>query len=109
MLRPAELWGDKWLGFYASAVVQLLSCVRLFVTPQTAAHQASLSSTVSQSLLKFMSVESMMPSNHLILCSPLFLLPSVFPSIRVFASKFVLICYTAVESYYFYFVHWFLI
>ena len=70
MLRPAELWGDKWLGFYASAVVQLLSCVRLFVTPQTAAHQASLSSTVSQSLLKFMSVESMMPSNHLILCRP---------------------------------------
>ena len=82
MLRPAELWGDKWLGFYASAVVQLLSCVRLFVTPQTAAHQASLSSTVSQSLLKLMSIESVMPSNHLILCHLLLLLPSIFPNIR---------------------------
>ena len=58
-----------------------------FVTPWTAAHQASLSFTVSQSLLKHMSTKSMMPSNHLILCYPLLLLPSVFPSIRVFSSE----------------------
>ena len=64
-------------------VVQLLSCVQLFVTPWTAAHQASLSFTVSRSLLKLMFTESMMPSNHLILCCPLLLLPSIFPSIRV--------------------------
>ena len=65
-------------------VVQLLSHVRLFATPWTAAHQASLFFTISQSLLKLMSIESVMPSNHLILCYPLFLLPSIFPSIRVF-------------------------
>ena len=64
--------------------VQLLSHVLLFVTPWTAAHQASLSFTNSQSLLKLMSIESVMPSNHLILCRPLLLLPSIFPSIRVF-------------------------
>ena len=67
--------------------VQLLSCVRLFVTPWTAAHQASLSITHSQSLLKLMSIESVMPSNHLILCCPHLLLPSVFPSIRVFSNE----------------------
>ena len=66
------------------AVVQLLSRVRLFVTPRTAACQASLSITISQSLLKLMSIESVMPSNHLILCHPLLLLPSIFPVIRVF-------------------------
>ena len=60
-------------------VVQLLSCVQLFVTPRTAACQASLSITISQSLLKLISIESMMPSNHLILGLPLFLLPSIFP------------------------------
>ena len=64
--------------------VQSLSHVRLFVTPWTAAHQASLSFTISWSLLKLMSVESMMPSNHLVLCHPLLLLPSVFPSISLF-------------------------
>ena len=67
-------------------VVQLLSCIWLFVTPWTAAHQASLSFTISQSLLKLMYMESMMPSNHLILCCSL-LLPSIFPSIRVFSSE----------------------
>ena len=67
-----------------SVVVQLVSCVWLFVTPWTTAHQAPLSSTVSWSLVKFMFIESLMPSNHLILCSPLLLLPSVFPSIRSF-------------------------
>ena len=66
------------------------SCVRLFVTPWTAAHQVSLSITNSWSLLKLMSIESVMASNHFILCCPLFLLPSVFPSIRVFSNESVL-------------------
>ena len=70
--------------------VQLLSCVRLFVTPWTAPRQASLSITNSWSLLKPMSVESVMPSNHLIFCRPLLLLPSTFPSIRVFSNESVL-------------------
>ena len=65
-------------------VVQSLSCVLLFVTTWTAARQASLSFIISQSLLKFMSTESMMPSNHLILCCPLLLLPSIFLSISPF-------------------------
>ena len=70
--------------------VQLLSRVWLFATPWTAAHQASLSITNSQSLLKLMSIESMMPSNHLILCCPLLLPPSIFPSIRVFSNESIL-------------------
>ena len=70
--------------------VQLLSSVQLFATPWTAAHQASLSITSSQSLLKLMSIKSVMRSNHLILCHPLLLLPSIFPSIRVFSSESVL-------------------
>ena len=70
--------------------VKSLSCVRLFVTPWTAASQASLSITNSRSLLKLMSMESVMPSSHLILCCPLLLLPSVFPSIRVFSNESVL-------------------
>ena len=70
--------------------VQSLSRVRLFAAPWTAAHQASLSITNSQSLLKLMSVESVMPSKHLILCHPLLLLPSVFASIRVFSKESVL-------------------
>ena len=67
--------------------VQLLSCVRLFVTPWIAAHQASLSITNSWSSPKPTSIESVMPSNHLILCRPLLLLPSIFPSIRVFSNE----------------------
>ena len=67
--------------------VQSVSRFLLFATPWTIAHQASLSITNSQSLLKFMSIESVMPYNHLILCCPLLLLPSVFPSIRVFSNK----------------------
>ena len=67
--------------------VQSLSCVWLFVTPWTAAWQASLSITNSWSLLKLMSIELVMPSNHLILCSPLLLPPSIFPSIRVFSNE----------------------
>ena len=73
-----------------SQSVQSLSCVQLFVTPWTAARQASLSTTNSWSLLKLMSIESVMPSNHLILCRPLLLLPSIFPSIRVFCNESVL-------------------
>ena len=70
--------------------VQSLSGIQLFVTPWTAAHQAFLSITNSQSLLKLMSIESVMPSNHLILCCPLLLLSSIFPSIRVFSNESVL-------------------
>ena len=81
--------GAKALLLLSKVSVQLLNCVRLFVTPWTAAHQASLSITNSQSLLKLMPIESVMPSNHLILCLPLLLLPSVFPSIRVFSSESV--------------------
>ena len=72
-------------------LVQSLSRVRLFATPWTAAHQASLSITNSQSLLKLMSIELVMPSNHLILCRPLLLLPSIFPSLRVFSIESVLL------------------
>ena len=70
--------------------VQLLSRVRLFVILWTAAHQASLSITNTRSLLKLMSIELVMPSNHLILCCALLLLPSIFPSIRVFSNESVL-------------------
>ena len=70
--------------------VQSLSHVQLFATPWTAAHQATLSITNSQSLLKLTSLKSVIPSNHLILCHPLLLLPSIFPSIRVFSDKSVL-------------------
>ena len=70
--------------------VQLLSCVRFFATPWTAARQASLSITISQRLLKFMSVKLVMASNHPILCHPLLLSPSIFPSIRVFSNESVL-------------------
>ena len=66
-------------------ILQSLGCVQLLVTPRTAAHQASLSFTISQSLLKLMSIELVRPSNHLILCRPLLLLPLVFLSIRVFS------------------------
>ena len=73
-----------------SSLVQSLSHVRLFVTPWTAAYQASLSITNSQSLLKLMSFELVMPSNHHILCCPLLLPPSIIPSIRVFFNESVL-------------------
>ena len=87
----------KWLSSSSSSTcigrtyqfnsIQLLSCVWLFATPWTAAHQASLSIINSQTLLKLMSFEAVMPSNHLILCRPLLLPPSIFPSIRVFSSE----------------------
>ena len=73
-----------------SSSVQWLSCVQLFVTSWTTAHQASLSITNSQSLLKLKSIESVRPSNHLILHHPLLLLPSILPSIRVFSKESVL-------------------
>ena len=72
---------------YVVAVVHSLNHVQLFVTPWTAVYQASLSFTISQSLLKLMTIESMMLSNHLILFPPLLLLPSAFPSIRVFSNE----------------------
>ena len=78
------------LNTVIAAVVQSLSCVQLFVTPWTAACQASLSFTICRSLLKLMSIESVMPSSHLILCGPLLLLPSIFHSIRVFSNELAL-------------------
>ena len=80
------VWTTREAHFQFSSV-QLLNHVRLFVTPWTAACQASLSITNSQSLPNLMSIESVMPSNHLILCCSLLLLPSIIPSIRVFSSE----------------------
>ena len=77
--------------FIAATYVQLLGCVWLFSTPWTAACQAPLSFTNSQSLLKFMSTELVMLSNYLILCGPLLLLPSIFPTIRVFSNESALL------------------
>ena len=78
-----------WISHQFS-LVQSLSCVQLFPTPWTAAHQASPSITNSRSLPKLMSIESMMPSNHLIFCHPLLLPPSIFPSIKIFSNESVL-------------------
>ena len=78
---------EQALWVFLAIVVQLLSHVWLFSTPWTAAHQASPSFTISWSLLKLRFIESVMPSNHLILCSPLLLLPSIFSSIRVFSNE----------------------
>ena len=75
--------------FITFVVVQLLSHVLLLATPWLAACQVSLSFSISQSLLRLMSVESVMPSNHLILCCPLLLMPSIFPSIKVFSNESV--------------------
>ena len=89
-------WTQEYISTWQSwaelqfSSVQLLSCVQLFVTPWTAACQASLSIINSRSLSKLMSIESVMPSNHLILCHPLLLLSSIFPSIRVFSNESVL-------------------
>ena len=78
---------DKYRKAVFLTSVQSLSCIQLFVTPWTAACQASLSITNSWSLLKIMSIELVMPSNHLILCCSLLLPPSIFPSIRVFSNE----------------------
>ena len=82
--------GMTWEPAHFSSV-QSLSHVRLFVTPWTAAYQASLSITNSWSLLKLVSIESVLPSNHLILCCPLLLLPPIPPSIRVFSNESTLL------------------
>ena len=85
---------DSWKNLFGEHIfssVQLLSRIQLFVTPCTAAGQASLSITNSQNLFKLKSIESVMPSNHLIICHPLLLLPSIFPSIRVFSSESALL------------------
>ena len=84
----ASLYHERCLGSpLDKAVVQSLSHVQLFATPWTVAHQAPISSTNSWSLLKLMPIESVMPSNHLVLCCPLLLLPSIFPSIRIFSNE----------------------
>ena len=85
-----NLWSDLDIQVHEAnqfSSVQSLSRVRLFVTPQTAACQASLSITNSRSSLRLMSIESVMPSSHLILCRPIFLLPLIPPSIRVFSNE----------------------
>ena len=93
-MNKAPFQTHSWNGACSYEVefssVQSLSCVRLFATPWTTAHQASLSIINSQSLTKFVSIESMVPSNHLILHHPLLLLPSIFPSNRVFFSELAL-------------------
>ena len=97
--RPSREWwwgsggntfGSTCLPPSLISSVQSLSRIRLFSTPWTAARQASLSFTISWSLLKLMSIKLVMPSNHLIFCCPLLLLPSIFPSIRVFSNESVL-------------------
>ena len=94
-----SMWSQSFLFHFlvfdefplsSSSLVQSLSCVQIFATPWTAAHQASLSFTNSQSLLKLMSIELVMPSNHLILCRSLLLLPTIFPTIRVSSKVSVL-------------------
>ena len=99
-------------GLEGIVVVQFLGRVQFFATPWTAAHQASLSFTISQSLHKLMSTESVMPSNHLVLCHPILLLPSIFPSIRVFSNELALTLQTlptespTVRNKRFYCAHW---
>ena len=90
---PVCLSRISYKPFFSVSVVvvlQSLSCVQHFAILWTAASQASLSFTFSWNLLKFLSVESVMPSNHLILCHPLLLLPSIFPSIRIFSNEWTL-------------------
>ena len=86
------------VGICPAVVAPSLSHVRLSVTPGTAAGQAALSSTISESLLKFISTESMMLSNHLILCNLLLLLPSIFPSIRDFSNELALIKWSSIGA-----------
>ena len=83
-------WTEVWRTFSVFVLVQLLNHVQLFVTPWTTAHQASLSITNSQRLLKLMFILSVMASNHLTLCCSLLLPPSIFPSVRIFSSESVL-------------------
>ena len=91
-----QVYRKQWIKLVSSShsfvfiVIQLLSHVWLFATPLTELHRASLSFTVSYSLLKLMSIESVMPSNHPVLYCPIFFLPSIFPSTRVFSSELAL-------------------
>ena len=85
-----DRWMNKETVVHLFVVVQLLSRVQLLVTSLTAAHQSSLSFTISWSLLKLMSFELVVPSNHLIFCCPLLLLPAIFPSIRALSNELVL-------------------
>ena len=94
--KVSHLWWGNWLWshicvfsciIFRFVVILSLNFVQLFVIPWTTAHQATLSFTLSWSLLKLMSIESVMPFNHLILCHPLFLLPPIPPSIRVFSNE----------------------
>ena len=87
LFKVKKLRNRRFRKCFFFSSVQSLSHIRLFVTPRTTAHQASLSITNSQSLLKLVSTESVMPSNHLILCRPLLLPPSIFPSIRAFSNE----------------------
>ena len=93
--RAADLGCKKpsVIHIFALLLFSHNSCVQLFVTLWTAARQPSLSFTISKSLPKLMSIESVMPSNHLILCRPLLLLTSIFPSIRLFSNKAALGCF----------------
>ena len=88
-LEASQLALERTVGIPFNSV-QLFSRVQLFVTPLTAARQTCLSITNSRSLVKLISIESMMPSNHFILCHPLLLLPSIFPTIRVFSNESIL-------------------
>ena len=88
-LHPFLTWLLQVLGLFA-VVIQSFSHAQLLAAPWTAAHQASLSFTISRSLLKLTSIESVMPSNHLILCCPLLLLLSIFPNIRVSSNELAL-------------------
>ena len=87
MFSFVKRWYDGYFWTFLFSSVQSLSCVQLFATPWAAARQASLSITNSRSLPKVMSIESVMPSNHLILCRPLLFLPPILPSIRVFSNE----------------------
>ena len=90
MFNYLNMWGFS-VSYICISSVQLLSNFQLLATQWTASHQASLSITDSRSLLKLMSIESVMSSNHLIFCCPLFFLPLIFPSIKVFSNKSVLL------------------
>ena len=86
-VKSVTVWGGKKVFLFDNALVKSVSRVWLLATPWTAAHRASLSFPISQNFLRLMSIDSVMPSNHLILCRPLLFLPSIFPSIRVFSNE----------------------
>jgi len=108
MIHGHFFWSEHFFFFFICfSSVKSHSCVWLFVTPWPTACQASLSITNSQSLLKLMSIELVMPSNHFILCHPLLLLPSIFPSIRVF-SKESFLCIRWPKYWHFSFIYLFI-